>query len=381
VFWDVFGGKGHPIRATVSEMGPLLLSRILNLNEIQAGVLNLVFKVADDNGLLLLDLKALRSMAQFVGDNAETFTAKYGNVSKASVGAIQRNLLALQEQGAESLFSEPALDFDDLMQADAKGQGTINILVADADAVSRCTRRSCSGCSELFGGFPGGGPAKLRSWSSFDERTSSSRTRQALEDKISRSCASSAPKVGVYFVTQNPLDLPTPSWDSSGTASACARAFTPGPESRQGGCRDVPRQSETQHRQSDHGAWRRRSAGFHARREGRADGRRAGLGHAAAKQPESALARRDEERRPGVHPVRHVRKDGRPGVGLREAQGAGGASPSVGRDRPSAGQAATAVPDGGAYRRAGQERGPRLGSQVGRQIIRGVLGSSWRRRR
>ena len=115
VFWDVFGAKGHPIRATISEMGPLLLSRILNLNETQAGVLNLIFKVADDNGLLLLDLKDLRSMAQFVGDNAETFKVQYGNVSKASVGAIQRNLLALQEQGAESFFGEPALDFDDLM--------------------------------------------------------------------------------------------------------------------------------------------------------------------------------------------------------------------------------------------------------------------------
>src|SRR5512136_3171377 len=131
VFWDVFGQLGHPLRTTVSEMGPLLLSRILNLNEIQAGVLTLIFKIADDNGLLLLDLKDLRAMAQFVGDNAEAFKVQYGNVSKASIGAIQRNLLALQEQGAESLFGEPALDFDDLMQADAKVRETINILAAD----------------------------------------------------------------------------------------------------------------------------------------------------------------------------------------------------------------------------------------------------------
>ena len=131
VFWDLYGEQGHPVRTTISDMGPLLLSRLLSLNETQSGVLNLVFKVADDNGMLLLDLKDLRSMLQFVGDNAAKFKTKYGNVSAASIGAIQRGLLALEEQGGDKFFGEPALDLDDLMQTDSQGRGTINILVAD----------------------------------------------------------------------------------------------------------------------------------------------------------------------------------------------------------------------------------------------------------
>ena len=130
-FWDVFGEQGHPVRTTISEMGPLLISRILNLNEIQSGVLTLVFKIADDSGLLLLDLKDLRAMAQFVGDHAEEFQTRYGNISAASIGAIQRNLLALQEQGGDKFFGEPALNLQDLMQTDSTGKGIINILTAD----------------------------------------------------------------------------------------------------------------------------------------------------------------------------------------------------------------------------------------------------------
>ena len=116
--WDVFGEQGHPVRATVSEMGPLMLSRILSLNETQEGVLAMVFKIADDNGMLLLDLKDLRAMLQFVGDNASQFTTEYGNVSAASIGAIQRGLLTLEQQGGEKFFGEPALNLDDLMQTD-----------------------------------------------------------------------------------------------------------------------------------------------------------------------------------------------------------------------------------------------------------------------
>jgi DNA helicase HerA-like ATPase len=126
-FWDVFGEMGHPVRATISDMGPLLLARMLELNETQAGVLNLVFKVADDNGLLLLDLKDLRAMLQFVGDNAKDFTTEYGNISAASVGAIQRGLLALESQGGEKIFGEPMLNIADLMQTE-RGKGVINIL-------------------------------------------------------------------------------------------------------------------------------------------------------------------------------------------------------------------------------------------------------------
>src|SRR5207344_2764794 len=131
VFWDVYGEQGHPVRATISDMGPLLLARLLNLNDTQAGVLTLVFKIADDNGLLLLDLKDLRAMLQHVGDNAAQFKTQYGNVSAASIGAIQRALLALEEQGADNFFGEPALDLDDMMQTDTEGRGVINILTAD----------------------------------------------------------------------------------------------------------------------------------------------------------------------------------------------------------------------------------------------------------
>ena len=130
-FWDVFGEQGHPVRATISEMGPLLLSRLLLLNDTQAGVLSLVFRVADENGLLLLDAKDLRAMLQYVGDNASAFTTQYGNISTASIGAIQRNLLSLETQGGDKFFGEPALNLDDFMQTDEQGRGYINILAAD----------------------------------------------------------------------------------------------------------------------------------------------------------------------------------------------------------------------------------------------------------
>src|SRR5688572_383152 len=131
VLWDTFGEQGHPVRATVSEMGPLLLARLLNLNDTQAGVLTLAFKIADDNGLLLLDLKDLRTLLQWVAENSREFTTSYGNVSSASVGAIQRNLLTLEQQGADRFFGEPALNLDDFLQTDGEGRGQINILAAE----------------------------------------------------------------------------------------------------------------------------------------------------------------------------------------------------------------------------------------------------------
>jgi len=136
VFWDVFGEQGHPVRATVSEMGPLLFSRLLNLNDTQSGVLTLVFKIADDNGLLLLDLKDLQAMLQHVGDHTRDFQTQYGNISIASIGAIQRGLVGLQQQGADRFFGEPALNLDDLLQTDSKGQGVVNILAANKLLVS-----------------------------------------------------------------------------------------------------------------------------------------------------------------------------------------------------------------------------------------------------
>ena len=129
-FWDVAGEQGHPVRATISDMGPLLLARLLNLNDTQSGVLQLVFKIADDDGLLLLDLKDLRAMVQYVGENARSFTTEYGNVSAASIGAIQRGLLTLEQQGGDRFFGEPMLDINDLMQTD-DGKGIVNILAAD----------------------------------------------------------------------------------------------------------------------------------------------------------------------------------------------------------------------------------------------------------
>src|SRR6201993_1960382 len=131
VFWDVFGEQGHPVRATVSEMGPLLFSRLLNLNDTQSGVLTLVFKIADDHGLLLLDLKDLQAMLQHVGDQARDYQTQYGNISAASVGAIQRGLLTLQQQGGDRFLGEPALNLDDLIQTDSNGHGLVNILAAD----------------------------------------------------------------------------------------------------------------------------------------------------------------------------------------------------------------------------------------------------------
>src|ERR1700748_1314485 len=130
-FWDVFGEQGHPVRATVSDMGPLLFTRLLNLNDTQSGVLTAVFKIADDQGLLLLDLKDLKAMLQYTADNAKQFQTQYGNISAASVGAMQRGLLALQQQGADKFLGEPALNLDDLMQTDAQGHGVVNILAAD----------------------------------------------------------------------------------------------------------------------------------------------------------------------------------------------------------------------------------------------------------
>ncbi len=233
VFWDLFGERGHPIRTTVSEMGPLLLSRVLNLNETQAGVLNLVFKIADDNGLLLLDLKDLRSMAQYVGDHAEEFRVRYGNISKASIGAIQRNLLAVAEQGGEKFFGEPALDINDLMQADEKGRGTVNLLVADKLMLSPKLYATFLLwlLSELFEQLPEVGDLpKPKLVFFFDEaHLLFDDVSKALEDKIEQVVRLIRSKgVGVYFVTQNPIDIPDAVLGQLGNRVQHAlRAFTP----------------------------------------------------------------------------------------------------------------------------------------------------------
>jgi DNA helicase HerA-like ATPase len=233
VFWDVFSEQGHPVRTTVSEMGPILLSRILNLNDIQSAVLTMVFKIADDNGLLLLDLKDLRAMAQHVGDNADQFKTQYGNISAASVGAIQRGLLTLEQQGGEKFFGEPALDIQDFMQTDGNGRGVINILVADKLMQSPRVYATLLlwMLSELFEQLPEvGDPEKPKLIFFFDEaHLLFEDVPKALEEKIEQVVRLIRSKgVGVYFVTQNPLDLPdTVLGQLSHRVQHALRAFTP----------------------------------------------------------------------------------------------------------------------------------------------------------
>jgi DNA helicase HerA-like ATPase len=231
--WDVWGESGHPARATISEMGPLLLGRMLNLNDIQQGVLSLTFKIADDQGLLLLDLKDLRAIIQFVGANAKEFTTTYGNVSAASIGAIQRGLLELEQQGGDKLFGEPVLDLDDLMQTGAKGFGMINIL--SADKLMNTPKIYATFLlwllSELFERLPeAGDPPKPKLVFFFDEaHLLFNDAPAALLEKIEQVVRLIRSKgVGVYFVTQNPLDVPDTVLGQLGNRVQHAlRAFTP----------------------------------------------------------------------------------------------------------------------------------------------------------
>jgi DNA helicase HerA-like ATPase len=233
VFWDVFGEQGHPIRATVSDLGPLLLSRVLNLNETQSGVLALVFKVADDNGLLLLDLKDLRAMLQHVGDHAQELQTNYGNVSAASVGAIQRGLLALEQQSAEKFIGEPMLNVDDLIQTGEGGRGIINILVADKllNAPMLYSTMLLWLLSDLYERLPEVGDRdKPKLVFFFDEaHLLFTDAPKSLLDKIEQVVRLIRSKgVGVYFVTQNPLDVPESVLGQLGNRVQHAlRAFTP----------------------------------------------------------------------------------------------------------------------------------------------------------
>ncbi|WP_449192294.1 helicase HerA-like C-terminal domain-containing protein [Thauera sp.] len=233
VFWDVFGEQGHPVRATISDMGPLLIARLLNLNDIQTGVLTLVFKIADDNGMLLLDLKDLRAMVQFVGENAKSFTTEYGNISPASIGAIQRNLLALEQQGGDVFFGEPMLDIHDLMQTDAEGRGVINVLAADRlyNSPKLYSTFLLWMLSELFEQLPEiGDPDKPKLVFFFDEaHLLFNDAPKALVEKIEQVVRLIRSKgVGVYFVTQNPLDVPETVLGQLGNRVQHAlRAFTP----------------------------------------------------------------------------------------------------------------------------------------------------------
>ncbi|MGL5010881.1 MAG: helicase HerA-like domain-containing protein, partial [Paracoccaceae bacterium] len=213
VFWDLYGEKGHPIRATVAEMGPLLLSRLLELTEPQEGVLNVAFRLADEEGLALLDLKDLQALLVFIGENAETISTRYGLVATSSIGAIQRRLLVLENEGGAKLFGEPALDLADLMLTDEGGQGRINILAADR--LMNSPRMYATFLlwllSELFENLPEvGDPDKPKLVFFFDEAhllfTDAPKALVAKVEQVARLIRSKG--VGVYFITQNPADVP-----------------------------------------------------------------------------------------------------------------------------------------------------------------------------
>jgi len=233
VFWDLYGEQGHPIRATVAEMGPLLLSRLLDLNETQEGVLNIAFRVADDQGLALLDLKDLRAILAFVSEQAAEIQKQYGNVAGASIGSIQRQLLVLENQGADKFFGEPALDIKDFIRTDSDGRGVINVL--SADKLMQNPRLYATFLlwmlSELFEELPEvGNPPKPKLVFFFDEaRLLFTDAPKALLDKIEQVVRLVRSKgVGVYFVTQNPLDVPDKVAAQLGNRVQHAlRAFTP----------------------------------------------------------------------------------------------------------------------------------------------------------
>ena len=233
IFWDLFGKQGHRVRTTVSEMGPLLLSRMLGLNDTQEGILYAVFRIADDQGLLLLDLKDLRALLTFAGENARDLRLEYGNISGASIGAIQRRLLVLEQEGARQFMGEPALDLFDFMRMDARGYGNINILAAEE--LMQTPKLYATFLlwllSELFEELPEvGDPEQPRLVFFFDEAHLLFKDApQALVDKVEQVVRLIRSKgVGVYFVTQNPLDLPDPILGQLGNRIQHAlRAFTP----------------------------------------------------------------------------------------------------------------------------------------------------------
>ncbi|MDU7156040.1 MAG: DUF853 domain-containing protein [Enterobacter sp.] len=233
VVWDIFGEKGHPVRATVSDLGPLLLARLLNLNDVQSGVLNIIFRIADDQGLLLLDFKDLRAITQYIGDNAKSFQNQYGNISSASVGAIQRGLLTLEQQGAEHFFGEPMLDIKDWMRTDSSGKGIINIL--SSEKLYQMPKLYAASLlwmlSELYEQLPEAGDLeKPKLVFFFDEaHLLFNDAPQVLLDKIEQVIRLIRSKgVGVWYVSQNPSDIPDNVLGQLGNRVQHAlRAFTP----------------------------------------------------------------------------------------------------------------------------------------------------------
>jgi uncharacterized protein len=232
-FWDVFGLKGHPVRTTIAEMGPLLLARMLNLNDVQSGVLNSIFKIADDKGWLLLDLKDLRAMSQHAAEHSAEYQSEYGNISAASVGALQRALLQVETEGGDVLFGEPALNLDDLLQTDSQGRGVINILASDRlfNSPRVYATLLLSLLSDLYEKLPEVGDLeKPKLVFFFDEAhllfTDAPQVLMTKIEQVIRLIRSKG--VGVYFVSQNPLDIPDIVLGQLGNRVQHAlRAFTP----------------------------------------------------------------------------------------------------------------------------------------------------------
>jgi hypothetical protein len=352
-FWDVFGEQGHPVRATISDMGPVLLARLLNLNDTQAGVLQLVFRIADDNGLLLLDLKDLRAMMQYVGENAKSFSSEYGNVSAASIGAIQRGLLNLGEQGGEVFFGEPMLDIADLMQTD-DGRGVVNILAADKLMASprlystfllwllaelvRATARSRRRRKPKLVFF-------------FDEaHLLFSEAPAALLEKIEQVVRLIRSKgVGVYFVTQNPLDIPDTVLGQLGNRVQHAlRAFTP---RDQKAVRAAAQTLRANPRFDAETAITELGVGealvSFLDEQGPAKRRRARLRPAAGVADGAADCRGAAGSDQGFDDLRPLREGGRSRVGLRVAQGSAGPDPQAGGTQPRPASRSQTLPSGG----------------------------------
>ena len=409
--WDVFGEQGHPVRATVSDMGPLLLARMLALNETQQGVLSLVFKVADDNGLLLLDLKDLRAMLQHVGDNAAQFTTEYGNVSAASIGAIQRGLLQIEEQGGDRFFGEPMLNIADFMQT-ADGKGVVNILAADK--LMNSPRLYATFLlwmlSELFEQLPEVGDLdepKLvfffdEAHLLFKDAPAALVERIELVVRLVRSKG-----VGVYFVTQNPLDIPDTRARAARQprAARAARLHAARPEGGQGGgrARCAPTRGSTSRPRSPSSPSARRWSACSTPRAGPARPSASSCCRRAARSGRSrpSSARRSSPARWWPASTRRRSTASRPtrssrAAPRRQADAAGGLA-DEGARATAAGGGPRRAADGGLLGglkdvlfgstgpRGGKHEGlaesaarsavRTIGSSVGREIVRGVLGS------
>ena len=313
IFWDLFGEQGHPIRATMSEMGPLLLSRLMNLTEAQEGIINIAFRIADEEGLLLLDMRDLQALLTNIAERASEISSRYGNVSKSSVGAIQRTLLILEQQGGNNFFGEPALRIPDIMRTTRDGRGAINVLAADRLMMNPRLYATFLLwlMSELFEQLPEVGDAeKPKLVFFFDEaHLLFDEAPKILVDRVEQVVRLIRSKgVGVYFITQNPLDVPETVLAQLGNRVQHAlRAYTP--QGTEGGAyrgRHVPAEPGFRLRNGDHAARRRRSTGLDPGEQGCAvDGAAdadsaAGL---AGRAPDARGTAKDHRRKPGGWPI------------------------------------------------------------------------------